>query len=81
MYPLHLACARNIDIIKLLIDNFKEQIDLNLTDKFGATPLFYACSNNNPNETIDTLKLLIDNFNDSIDIMILNDTPYTCCMV
>ena len=65
-----MACARNIDIVKLLIDNFKEQIDINLTDKFGATPLFYACFKGN----IDMVKLLIDNFNDSIDIMILNDS-------
>ena len=54
----------NIDIVKLLIDNFKDQIDISIQDKYSKTALLYALSNDN----IDIAKLLIDNFKDQIDI-------------
>ena len=58
-------CERNVDIAELLIDNFKDEIKINVQDDEGRTAMFYF------------RELLIDNFKDSIDIMILdeNDRP------
>ena len=63
---LHLACKKNyIDMAKLLIDNFKDRININLKDKeFGYAALNLSCMNNN----VDMAKLLIDNFKHKIDI-------------
>ena len=64
------------DKVKLLIDHFKDQIDINFTDDICYTALHVACSSDNPN--IDMVKLLIDNFKDEIDIWLENedgDTP------
>ena len=62
-----------LSILKLLIDNFREQININFRDKYGDTALFWACVKGN----VEIIKLLIDNFKDSMDIMLLdnNNTP------
>ena len=59
------------DKVKLLIDNFKEQIDINVQDSAGCTALHRACSNDRL-DSIDMFKLIIDNFKDEIDIMLLD---------
>ena len=61
-------------MVKLLIDNFKDRIDINLADKNGDTFLHIACSYFN---YVDRVKLIIDNFKDSIDVMLLDrfNTP------
>ena len=49
-----------------MIDNFKEQIDINLRNnkEYGRTTLHSACGINN----YELVQLLIDNFKDKIDI-------------
>ena len=68
---LHLACGHdNIDILKLLIDNFREDININLVDKEESeTALFKACVN----ENVEKIKLLIDNFREDIDINLVDE--------
>ena len=64
LWPLY---RKNIHMVRLLIDNFKDQININLQDKNrGFTALYWAINGNN----VDMLNLLIDNFKDQIDINI-----------
>ena len=62
---LIIACEqKNIDMAKLLIDNFKDQIDINAQGMGGRSALHWTFRN----KDIDLAKLLIDNFKDQIDI-------------
>ena len=64
-----------MDIVKLLIGNFKDSIDINLQNKveIGMTAFIRACFEND----IELVKLLIDNFKDSIDINLVDDDGNT----
>ena len=58
-------------MIQLIIDNFKEQIDINFKDKFRWCLCFRkGLSGMNKYELV---KLLIDNFKDQININIQNE--------
>ena len=65
---------RIFDLIKLLIDNFREQIDINLKAE-GRTVMHWICSGENVN--FDMAKLLIDNFKEPIDINVADDEGET----
>ena len=58
----------NVEVLKILIDNFKDQIDINKRDKYGYTLLHRLCSTHK----LDMAKLLIDNFKDQIDINVVD---------
>ena len=61
---------RNIDIVKLLIDNFKDEININVQDEYYfRTAIYYSCWIQHDS---NVAKLLIDNFKDEIDIMLLD---------
>ena len=46
-YGLLSCYQQNADIAKLLVDNFRDQININLQDKeYGFTPLHNACGQN-----------------------------------
>ena len=43
MYPLHMACARSLELSRLLIDN---GADINAVNINGQTPIRFAISTN-----------------------------------
>ena len=58
---------RGIEQVYFLVENFKDQIDINLQDKKGKTVLMQAMDNA---DDIKSVKFLVDHFKDKIDINI-----------
>jgi len=60
MLPIHYACAYGIptSVIKVLVTAYPESI--NVTDKFGRTPLHYSMRNADNSESPQRVQLLVD---------------------
>ena len=61
-----LAREKKVELVKLFIDNFKDEIDINLQNKNLLTVMHLSCDNFN------MIKLLIDNFKHQININLTN---------
>jgi hypothetical protein len=66
---IELLETKNIDItskLQNLIDNFKDQLDFNITNQYDNTPLHFLCMNqSNP----EIYQIIIDNFKNDYNII------------
>ena len=78
--PLHLACYNgHKEVVVVLVDKFRDTLDVNQATKEGATPLFFACGKGH--EEIVSLLLTINEIDVNLGLTILGQviTPLSAC--